>query len=532
MQENKNVEEILRNAKKLAVYKRVSTDEQDNEKRQNGALDYYLDKKGVRLADMESFEDTKSAYRLPYEKREKFVSLIEAARANEIDGVIVSDIDRISRQTSEHFQLRKLFDELGLPVIIASNGEIYGKSDTKDLIKHLIEDGLTKLESDNNSVRTRDTLEKLRGEGKYAGGVIPYGYLPEKKEVGNEWKVVGVMEVPEEMKVVKQIFKLYQGGGTFKSISKTLKDEGTPGKWSEKKVKYILSNPFYTGHFVYHRKTGNRSFAPLIDWVWATCPWIENPPITKELFLACWKRYERSKNENRHFLHTPFYFQGVIHCLCGEPMKGLNQQTKSKTVSGEKDGFRYYKCRCGIKIEAESLHKLFIRFYENLSFPFTSVSREVTGRLLNEKEHLVQQIESWEKQLEKEEQLIRKMKVFREIKDSKNVLLTSSKEPMDIALLIAKKQADQTIENLKKQLQEGRQYLQGLETSLDRREELQQVIEDSLSYVTNQDQLMRSLVILMVKDCQLITDHEVSLTFYMMPDNVLSPVITRQKRAD
>jgi site-specific DNA recombinase len=553
MKERMKVDEILKQAKKLGVYKRVSTNEQDNEKRQNQALESFLDQNGISLKDTKKFEDTKSAYRLPYNLRPDFVKLIKAAKAKEIDGVVVSDIDRISRQTSEHFELRKLFEELGLPVIIASKGEVYGKPDNRDLVKQLIEDGFTKLESDNISVRTRDALEKVRREEKFAGGIIPYGYKANKKD----GKVDGVAEIPKEIEIIKKVFRLYQGGKTFKDIAegfkedgapRRLKRDGNPKEWCAKKVKYILSNPFYTGNFVYNRKTDNQNFAPLADWVWVPCPWIKNPPISKEQFLTCWRRYEESKDKNRYYLHTSYYFQDILRCSCGETMRGVDQRTKSKRNDKKKDGYRYYRClHCGMKIQVQSLHKLFKTFYYGLSLPYENVFYEIQTRLQADCEAITKQLGEWRNQLDREEQILLEINRLPEIKKNKNFLLSESDNAMDIAAIIGKKQTKKAIQTLKEQIQSGEKYVENLNMYLNSEEDLKAAIFEVLEFSKEVDedtveeegteedqknsQLMRSVVLLMVKECQLISDNEVELTFFMMPNKSLIPVVTK-KRAE
>ncbi len=558
MKEKMQAEDFLKQAKRLGVYRRVSTKEQDNEKRQNQKLEDYLNRQGIRLDDTEPFEDTKSAYRLPYGDRENFIRLIEAAKAKEIDGVVVSDIDRISRQTSEHFELRKLFHELGLPVIIASKGEVYTKPENHELVKQLIEDGFTKLESDNISVRTKDALEKIRREKQFAGGAIPYGFIAITKTIGNEVKVSGVSEVDEEIQVIKKIFRLYQGGLTFQKIASVLhrdgdpirlKKDGTKKEWCAKKVKYILSNPFYTGHFVYNRKTKTQNFAPLRDWVWVPCSWMPNPPISKEQFLTCWRRYESSKEKNRYYLHSSYYFQDILRCQCGEYMKGVDQRTKSKRPDRDKDGYRYYVCRCGVKVMVQSLHSLFKKFYYGLSLPYENVYCEVYKRFERELEEKTSQLALYKEQLIHEKKVLFEMKQLPQSKKNKDIYISETASPLDIAVLIGKRQTEEAITTLEKEIVTSEYYIKSLNQYLESEEQLRDAVSAVLSFSKEVDeeisedyeeesredkrnaQLMRSIVLLMVKECQLISKNEVRLTFNMMPNEILSPVVTR-KRAE
>jgi site-specific DNA recombinase len=519
MKEKRSIEEVLKKTKRLAFYKRVSTEDQDLEKRQNEVVESYLDRKGIELKEIIPYEEIKSAYRTPHNKREKLQEMIQAAKDKEIDGIIVSDVDRISRQVDEHFELRKLFHELDMPVVIASKGEIYGVTDSKDLVKHLIEDGLTKMESDNISVRTKDTLQKLRDENKFAGGKIPYGYRPVKKAFKDKLKVDGIEQIPDEIQVIIKIFNMYQGGESFAGIAKILRAEFVPGKWSHKKVKYIITNPFYTGYFVYNRKIGSYAFRPQSEWVWEPCSWFEkiHPPISKGQWLSCWKRYMNSCEKNSHYLTSPYYFQGILRCSCGKYMKGVNQITRSRTDNEKHYGYRYYRCSCGMKIEVESLHELFQEFYEGLSLPYQKVSTEVYKRFEKEEALLKKQLSCWMNAHSKEEVAFSNLLSFHQVKDVSSVLLEDSSDELDVAFLIAKRKSEETIQQLKWQIKRAEEEMTKLKALLSDQDRFERVVAASLRHMYNKGNMLRNVIHLMVKECQLLSDTEVNIVFYTMP---------------
>lgn len=523
----------IRNIKKPAYYGRVSTDVQD-QKRQDGIVKRFADSHGMELDVDKEYIDEVSAYRIPHDKRPNFQKLLNAVKRKEVDGIIVSDIDRISRQTLEHFQLREEFDRLNIPVIVASKGELYTKTDVENLIKQLVEDGMTKLESDNNSTRTRDTLKTIREKGKYAGGKIPYGYSPVKETVfknGKEVKkVCGFIPVDDEIQVIKRIFHLYQGTGTFTGIAKILSKERSPEKWQAKKVRFIVTNPFYTGFFVYNRTLGKRggySLNPMEKWEWTKCDWIEDPPISKELWLLCWEKYEKSKklSPSPNYFYTSFPFNGFIFCHCGLELKGKNQETKSKTKVGEKDGYRYYICACGQKILAKSVHQQFLNFYYSLPYSFDAIFNEVYNRFKVEFEQKSSQFSRWETQLAEERENLHQLISYKRKVEKENVYLKDAKDEVEVAWLIAKKHCDETIKDLEENIERERKYADNLERILLDKSVLEKLIHRSLDVSTDDPRFLRTLVLLMVKECRLVSDDRISLTFYAMPDQVftLSP---------
>lgn len=81
------------------------------------------------------------------------------------------------------------------------------------------------------------------------GGACPYGYAihPESNEY---------VLVPEEARVVRQIFKLRAKGQSLRQIAQRLAHEGSHtkrgGRWHANTIKAILENPFYTGAYHTH----------------------------------------------------------------------------------------------------------------------------------------------------------------------------------------------------------------------------------------------------------------------------------------
>lgn len=81
------------------------------------------------------------------------------------------------------------------------------------------------------------------------GGACPYGYAIHPDS--NEYVLV-----PEEARVVRQIFKLRAKGQSLRQIAQRLAHEGSHtkrgGRWHANTIKAILENPFYTGVYQTH----------------------------------------------------------------------------------------------------------------------------------------------------------------------------------------------------------------------------------------------------------------------------------------
>ncbi|RFU71445.1 hypothetical protein D0469_01695 [Peribacillus saganii] len=528
MDEKMNPREMIQKVKKPAFYGRVSTDLQD-QKRQDSIVKNYAANQGIEINEDMEFIDEISAYRVPHQKRKQFQELFKAVKRDEVDGIIVSDIDRLSRQTLEHFDLRKEFDRLNIPVFIASKGELYSKYDVENLIRHLVEDGMTKLESDNNSTRTRDTLKTIREKGKYSGGRIPYGYRPVKKtenKNGKEIQIVcGFIPVDDEIAVIKRIFQLYQGKETLTSLAKMLSIERPHEKWQTKKVRFIVTNPFYTGFFVYNRtpgKKGGYSLNPMEEWEWVKCDWVPDPPISKEQWLLCWRKYEESKTLGPQHFCTSFSFNDVLFCHCGKEMKGKDQRTKSKKTPGKQDGYRYYICACGQKVLEECLHQQFLVFYHTLPNSFNSLFEEVEKRFRNELKQNSSQCSRWQVELTEERESLHQLILYKRKIEKENVYLEEAKDEVEVAWLISKNHSEDTIIELEKNIENQMEYIKNLQRILADRRVLEQFIHNSLNGITQQSRFLRALVLLMVKDCKLVSEDRISFSFYAMPDQILT----------
>ncbi|MGG2064185.1 recombinase family protein [Bacillus sp. S14(2024)] len=379
-QKEMNIEERLRNAKKIGAYQRVSKEHQEHT-RQNEVISQYL--KNVENVKIQDFKDTMSATKKSFSKRPKLKELLQAVKEEDIDAIVVSDYDRLSRQPKEHDTLRKLFQRLNIPVIIASKNQLYTAD---DVIRNIIEVGLSKLETDNMSARIRHSLKEKMKNGRWRGGIVPYGFIVE--ELGDEKILV---PVEPEIKIVKQIFDRYSTSGTFNSIAKTLNEvyggyelkNKEKKQWTANKVKYIVTNPIYMGIYAYHRfnSQGGYTFKERKDWheVEETNI-IKEPPITKEQWERCWQKYNQLKSNAPKFANTSFYLKGIFKCMCST-CNGAFFRTKDQR-NKKKRGERWYISNCQRKVKATDVEGEFEKYKDWLYEKSNHVFREKVQQLL------------------------------------------------------------------------------------------------------------------------------------------------------
>ncbi|WP_246943666.1 recombinase family protein [Bacillus pinisoli] len=355
------------NKKKWAIYERVSTKDQETENRQTPNITEYISRylPEININDVLKFSEKKSAYRLDKEQREEFSELLDKVRAGEIDGILVSDVDRISRKIEEHIELRALFDELNVDVRITNKNSDYKPPSPQGLIASIIEDGLSKLESDNISVRTKAGLEVKRLKKQYVGGQLPFGYNWVK---GENTSMPGKAVVDQiESNIVKKVYNLFEFLPSYSFIANYLNknypkiaakelNEKVKIDWTIPHVKNLLLNPWYCGYHMPLVNVKNITEDQLLS-KWEKITFLcDMPIISEEQWIRVWRLIHNNKLLDSR-IKTKFTFQGLIKCSCNETLRGRDQRTKNP-YGGDPYGKRWYmRKECDHRISEEDAIK-------------------------------------------------------------------------------------------------------------------------------------------------------------------------------
>ncbi|WP_260858011.1 recombinase family protein [Bacillus sp. FJAT-22090] len=205
-----------------------------------------------------------------WEGRKELQRMLSLLRTNLYDGVLVTDQDRIARDSVDFGLFKRLCREVGL--YLYTLNKVYNfMNDDDDFITGI------QAEIDNQFMRvTKRKLMRGRvqalGKGIYFG-VAPYGYDKDKDKK--------LVPNPVESKVVQTIFDmLVNKGKNAVEISETLNLMGMKTRenkeFTNRSVYYIISNIVYTGKLEYQLK--NQELIEVYD---------AHPAIiTKDLFNA------------------------------------------------------------------------------------------------------------------------------------------------------------------------------------------------------------------------------------------------------
>ena len=290
-------------------------------------LKNYAEQLGLN-ATLHSFDET--AYK---EDRRKFQEIVNEIAHYEGKAVVVFDkIDRFTRDaTSEVVRILKDRVRDGkLELHFPSDGLVFHKNSpacdkTRLGIGMVFGEYYSSAISDN--VKRR--IEQKLHDGEFPGKA-PIGYknvdLPNGKK--------DIIPDPERRKYIEKTFKLRLKGETYRSIAKTMREEGLtsntkhPKPVSKSVVEGILNNPFYYGVMRYDGELYPHKYEPIID---------------KRTFdMAQLIRTNEGCKKNKVDTKYHFALNGILKCaVCGCSMS-----------SYYKKGHIYVKCsqakgKCG-----------------------------------------------------------------------------------------------------------------------------------------------------------------------------------------
>ncbi len=325
---------------RAALYTRVSTDEQVGNhslEAQLATLERYASAQGYEVVHAYTDPGHSGATA----ERPDLQRLLRAAEVRAFDGLLVYRLDRLARRVQLAYSL---IEELGKHGVALKSFAEPMIDTTNPIGKAIL--GMMAVfaewERDTFIERSQHGLRKAVEKGKYAGGIVAYGYSVED----------GVLvEHPESADVVRLIFQLCVEHGLstiriaehltalgvpthYRKDGRGVRGETTAVHWRHGGVLRILKNPAYKGEYLYGKRNaraGKKSAAPLT--VGAA------PALIDE---ATWERAQDQLSRNalmamRNAKHT-YMLKSLVKCgACGRTYIG----TRSTNPKG---GYTY---RCG-----------------------------------------------------------------------------------------------------------------------------------------------------------------------------------------
>uniref|UniRef100_A0A5Q5BMG6 Recombinase n=1 Tax=Mycobacterium sp. (strain MCS) TaxID=164756 RepID=A0A5Q5BMG6_MYCSS len=188
-------------------------------------------------------DNDRSAYdRL--KQRPRYLAMLDAIRAGEINGIVAWHPDRLHRQTRELVPFIDLVNEFGVTVETVTAGA-YDLTTPSGRMNARIVGSVAEFESEHKSERIRRKLEANAAEGRHHGGSRPYGWLDDRVSIH-----------PTEAAVVREAAARVLAGESVKSIARALNAAGhttsTGRPWRDVNVRDMLVRPRNAGLRVHH----------------------------------------------------------------------------------------------------------------------------------------------------------------------------------------------------------------------------------------------------------------------------------------
>ena len=171
--------------------------------------------------------------------RPAFQKMLRDSAEHKWEAVLVYKLDRFSRNKYESVVHKKTLRDNGVAVVSAT--EAIPDTPEGIILESLLE-GMNQYYSMELAQKVRRGMRECYIKGNFTGGYVQYGYRVENKKL---------YIVPDEAKVVQEIFFKYAQGYTVSEIVKALKSRGVVGRKGEpltaKKVYVLLNFSKYRG---------------------------------------------------------------------------------------------------------------------------------------------------------------------------------------------------------------------------------------------------------------------------------------------
>jgi len=341
---------------RVALYARVSTDEQREGQTidaQIAEVERFAKDKGWSVANIYKDEGWSGSLLV----RPALDRLRDDATRGVFDAIIVNDVDRLARDVSHLGILKRDFERKRIQLIFRKLPA--ETSPTYNLMVNIL-GSFAEFERELIIDRTRrGRRHKVEVRKQYVGCVAAYGYHYQTGSASDGKEAV-ITIVPEEAKVVRQIYSLALGGMSVDRIALRLTELGVHTRrnkrvWSGCTVYRILRNETYAGQWAYGKgencepkkyrvnkpyrritKTGRRR-KPRSEWL--------RVDLGQKLAIIdpeLWRKVQARIDSNGKFSprNSKFFYllQGLVRCgYCGRGWAAAHSR------HGEKF-YLYYHC--------------------------------------------------------------------------------------------------------------------------------------------------------------------------------------------
>ncbi len=267
------------------------------------------------------WDDDTPASKENYKPRPGYEALLEAVRSNAAEVLIATEVARIFRRVLEALEFIELASTTTLRWIEITNGKVYDLRTAAGVAELIAEVNKAAFETGNLSERVKRATRAKAKEGRFHGGMRPYGYEKD-----------GATVRADEAMVIRECIQRILDGQPIKTIVRILNKREVPtsnGKlWTPSKLKSILTSPRIVG---VRTHLGQEYPA-----VWPAIVSREDWEQARLLIQEASRR--TGQKRARKYLFTGFIFCGV----CEKPLIGNTYYPLPKSQGGQPQ--RSYRC--------------------------------------------------------------------------------------------------------------------------------------------------------------------------------------------
>ena len=329
-----------------AGYSRVSTEEQKKE-------GYSLQEQAIQINKdciqkdnslVRCYEDHCSGKNFNRPQFQKFLKDVKT-KAIKVDRLIVTKIDRFSRDVYDCIYMVKTLRDLGIKVYSIAEGEI-DFTNAHTFFPNLILSGAAQYENILKSDNTIRGMRQAQRQGKWVS-TAPYGYKSDKIN-----KEIVINDVTAE--IVREAFNTFSKGlYSAEEVRKALSYKGL--KLSKQGFLNMLKNPAYCG------KIRMKKYKDEPEEI---VPGQHEVIITQEEFDVVQKVLKGGRNTSSKgtLRKDTLPLRGYLYCCrCSKKLTG------SASTSQNKSKHHYYHCQngCNERFRADEANELFIKYLES-----------------------------------------------------------------------------------------------------------------------------------------------------------------------
>ena len=288
------------------------------------------------------------------EGRPEFMQMLEDIKSekDQVSYVLVFKLSRFGRNAADVLSSLQLMQDYGVNLVCVEDGIDSSKDAGKLMISVL--SAVAEIERENIQIQTMEGRKQKAREGKWNGGLPPYGY-----------KLVNglLMIEEEEAEIIRIIFDKYLNTSMGSiAITEYLNSHGYKKKlWQNNTLDYftenfiskVLDNAVYCGRITYGKRTMEKVIGTRNEYRqvrkddYIDVKGIHEGIITEEEWaqVQIKRKSMAAYQPKTHSLEHEHILSGLLKCpKCGGPMYGNVNRKKKKDGSSYKDYF-FYRCQ-------------------------------------------------------------------------------------------------------------------------------------------------------------------------------------------